>query len=649
MNKTSDIGTAQRHTPVTFETTLGIRVPSDPQISADGTQVAFVLSERVADRPTPRERIWLVETQQGAEPHPFTDGPKGDTCPRWSPDGRWLAFVSERDEADWGHPQLYLMPAMGGSPHRLCLMPNGVSGPAWSPDGDRLAFLSLEGEEPSTEPKVDEGLRHQRLWTIRPESDTPEPVTAPDLTVWSYAWSPDGAQLAVYYSTSPGETAWYRGQIGVVPATGGAVRQVTQLTRQAAALAWARDGQQLYYVSGEWSDRPLIGGDIYVLPLNDEEPRNLTPSAELSVSWVHELPDGRLLYAAWEGLTNAVGLLHLTTGERVPLARDYYLGDGSWPRLSATSDGRRCTATHADETHPLEVWLGEIGGTESEAQLAWRRLTRLNAPAEETLAIVPSQRISYTGADNWRIEGLFTPPMGGRTGAPPPLVVWVHGGPTSAFRETYLQPGRLDAVLLTQLLANAGFATLRVNPRGGMGRGVAFADAVLGDPGGKDLEDVLRGVDYIVEQGWADGERVAIGGWSYGGFLTAWAVTQTPRFKAAVVGAGICDFHSFHAQSNIPDWDMRVLAADPLVEPEAYRARSAITFAQRVTTPTLVLHGEQDPSVPVSQAYACYRALRECGVPAELAVYPREGHGVRECEHLRDIWARLIRWFERYV
>src|SRR5262249_11275887 len=175
------------------------------------------------------------------------------------------------------------------------------------------------------------------------------------------------------------------------------------------------------------------------------------------------------------------------------------------------------------------------------------------------------------------------------------------------------------------------------------------ADAVLGDPGGKDFADLLRGVDYSIEQGWADSARVGIGGWSYGGFLTAWAVTQTPRLKAAGMGAGNCDFPSFHAQSNIPDWDMRILSANPLEQPEVYRARSAITYAQRITTPTLVLHGEQDPSVPVSQAYAFYRALREHGVPAELAVYPREGHGVREREHLRDLLARLIRWLETYL
>ncbi len=167
--------------------------------------------------------------------------------------------------------------------------------------------------------------------------------------------------------------------------------------------------------------------------------------------------------------------------------------------------------------------------------------------------------------------------------------------------------------------------------------------------GGKDLEDVLRGVDYLVEQGLADGERLGIMGWSYGGYMTAWAVTQTNRFKAALMGAGVCDFHSFHAQSNIPDWDKRILEADPLEQPEVYRAHSALTFARNVTTPTLIVHGESDESVPVNQAYAFYRALRERGVATELAVYPREGHGLRERDHSRDFQERMLRWFARYL
>jgi dipeptidyl aminopeptidase/acylaminoacyl peptidase len=650
---------AAPRTPLTFEATLAIRTPADPQLTSDGRLVAFTLNEWLPDQPKPRERIWVVDVEGTGEPRPFTDGPKGDTSPRWSPDGATLAFVSERDDADKGHPQIYLQPRAGGSARRLCRMPNGVGRLQWSPDGGRIAFLSSEGAPHTSGPKVNEELRHTRLWTVRPESDTPELVTPPDVTVWRYAWSPDSTQLAVFYSTRPGETEWYRGQLGLVSAHGGAVRQITRLTRQAEAPTFSRDGKTLYFILGEWSDRGLVGGEVCALDLTTDggAPRTLTPGIEISISWLRELPDGRLLYAAWDNLANQVGLLDPATGHLTPLTPNFWLGDGAWPRLSITPDGARFAATHCDAAHAVDVWLGELdaqdsksgsnGKTPSDA-VAWRELTRLNPLAEETLALATSRRIAYEGAGGWRIEGFFTPPLDARRGTPPPLVLLVHGGPTSAFRESYLQTATLTERTV-QLLAAAGFAVLWVNPRGSIGRGVVFADAVLGDPGGGDYEDLRRGVDYVVAQGWADGERAGIFGWSYGGFMTAWAVTQTPRFKAAVMGAGICDFHSFHAQSNIADWDMRVLAADPLERPEWYRQHSAITYARRVTTPTLILHGEVDPSVPVNQSDAFYRALRERGVPTELAIYPGEGHGIRERDHLRDLFARLIRWFETYL
>ena len=198
-------------------------------------------------------------------------------------------------------------------------------------------------------------------------------------------------------------------------------------------------------------------------------------------------------------------------------------------------------------------------------------------------------------------------------------------------------------------MAAAGYAVFHPNMRGSWGHGAAFADAVLGDMGGKDFQDILNGVEYLVQQGRVDGNRVCIGGWSNGGFLSAWAVTQTNRFKAALVGAGIMDWLNMHAQTTIPDADVLLLAADPLEQPEVYLRHSPITYAARVTTPTLILHGENDPFCPVAQAYAFYRALRECDVPVECVIYPRAGHGVSERDHVRDSLERQLRWFEKYV
>ena len=638
--------------PVTPEAIVDLRYPADANLSPDGQRVAFVVEERIADQPKRTGRIWIVDTA-GSEAQPITRSKREESCPRWSPDSKQLAFIS-KGESEKDKPQLHLISAEGGEAKQVCTMPNGVSDLAWSPGGPssspgrgyRIAFISLEGEEPQSDPKVIAPGRHHRLWTVRPDYDVPEPVTPNGVTVWEYTWSPDSKYLTLYYSTGPDDTDWYRGQIGIVAASGGAVHQVSQLTRQASALTWSPDGKRLAYISGEWSDPGRGCGDIFVLSLESGETRNLTPGIDFSPCWCRWFPDNRhLLYTCDKGVTQQIGILDETDGMIMLLEKDFVM---QWdqPSLSPTPDLCSFATIHSCQRHPPDIWFGELTHSQENKGdntqgIAWHRLSRLNPIAEETFAIAPSERISYESVDGWRIDALFTPPLTRKNDALPPLYVNVHGGPSGAWCDDW---GMFD----TQLLASAGYAVLRPDTRGSWGRGVAFADAVLGDMGGKDLQDILRGVDYLVEQGLVDGNRVSIGGWSNGGFLTARAVTQTTRFKAAMMGAGISDWHNMHAQTNIADADTRLLAADPLENPEVYRKHSPITYAGRVTTPTLILHGENDPAVPVAQAYAFYRALRERNIPVELVVYPREGHGLSEYKHLVDYMQRLLRWLERY-
>jgi dipeptidyl aminopeptidase/acylaminoacyl peptidase len=296
--------------------------------------------------------------------------------------------------------------------------------------------------------------------------------------------------------------------------------------------------------------------------------------------------------------------------------------------------------THSAQDHPNDVFLGKL--VDGASGIAWRRLSRLNPLFEETVALATTERIRYESVDGWQIDALLTHPVGHQIDGLPPLVVNVHGGPSWAWADVCVN-------FWTQVLASAGYAVLSPNIRGSWGRGVAFADAVVGDMGGKDYQDVLQGVEYLVKRGLVDADRVAIVGWSYGGFMSAWAISQTTRFKAAVVGAGIADWHSFHAQSNLSDWDKRFLGADMLDNPEVYRERSPITYAASITTPTLILHGEVDKPVPVNQAYALHSALSERGVPVEMVVYPREGHGPRERAHRHDIEERIVNWLKRYL
>jgi dipeptidyl aminopeptidase/acylaminoacyl peptidase len=628
-----------RVTPGAME---NLRLPTNVHLSPDGQRVAFVIMEPVFDQPKRQGRIWIVDTSAG-EPHPLTKGPGEDSSPRWSPDNQQLAFIAKSNgEGSKGKAQLYIMLAQEGKARQVCTMPNGVGDIEWSPDGERISFLSLEGEEPGSDPHVIAPNRHQRLWTIRPDYDIPEPVTPDGLTVWEYSWSPDSQHIALYYSTGSDDTDWYRGQIGIVSARGGAVRQLTHLTRQASALAWSPDSTRMVFISGEWSDPCQGGGDVFVLSLTEEdtEPHNLTPAISFSPAWCRWFPDGqRLLFTAWNGLTQQIGILNENDGSITTLLEDFVMSV-VWPHLSTTSDLRFFATTHATQQHPSDIWLGEILNGDNDPKMNLKRLTRLNPIAEETFALAPSERISYQSVDDWRIEALFTPPIANLTGTPPPLVVNVHGGPSWAWLDDF-------GTNWTQTLASAGYAVLRANIRGSWGRGLAFADAVIYDMGGKDFQDLLYGVDYLVERGLVHGNRVAIAGGSYGGFMAAWAVTQTTRFKAAIMSAGVSDFHSFHAQSRISDWDIRFLGGNPLEHPQLYRERSPITYAAQVKTPTLIIHGENDHDVPINQSHAFYRALREKNVPVEFVTYPREGHGLSEHAHRKDCEERILRWLER--
>jgi dipeptidyl aminopeptidase/acylaminoacyl peptidase len=632
--------------PITANSWFDMRLPGDIAISPDGKQIAFEVSARPPGQDAMRTRIWLGE-RAGGELRPLTKGKKADTCPRWRPDGKRLAFLT-KGENEREKPQLHIMDVESGEIRQVCAMPNGASELAWSPDGSRVAFISVEGEEPQSDPKVitpDKG-RHHRLWTVRPDYDTPEPVTPDGITVWEYTWSPDSTQLALYYSTGAEVTDWYHSQIGVVSANGGAVRQLTRFApreRQARALAWSPDGQRIAFVSGRWSDPGRGGGDIYSLTLENARMINLTPGIEISLTWCAWFPDGkRILYTAVDGVKHQTGILNTADGSTTALDREFVM-QGDQPFLSTKPDLSSFATVHSTSQQPPDVYTGTLTYRGDQITgIEWQRLSRLNPIQEETYAWATSRPMRYQSIDGTFVDALFTPPVKRMHGELPPLFVNVHGGPSGAWCDDW-------SSFYTQMLASAGYAVLRTNYRGSWGRGVDFANGVIGDMGGKDFQDMLYGVDYLIAQGLVDGERLAIGGWSNGGYLAAWAVTQTTRFKAAIMGAGIADWFNMHAQTNILDADLLLLDADPLENPDAYRRSSPMTYAKRVKTATLILHGENDPAVPVAQAYAFYRALCERNVPVELVVYPREGHGLREKEHGLDEDTRLLRWLEKYV
>lgn len=629
---------------LTIDDLLALRQVADAQIHPAGDLVAYVVADSVSE---PRQQaapsaIWIA----GNEYEPRQVSAEGTRAhhPRWSPDGGRLAFLARRalDERD----QLYLLDGGFGEARRLSDCPDGVSATAWAPDGRSLALLATDPSPESDEDReagrdwtTFESLhRFTRIWRCDVDSGAVTPLCDADLQVWEIAWSPDGTTLAALVSDEPYNWAWYRARLVTIDVASGAVTPLRGARKQLTDPAWSPDGSRLAVISCTWSDQGMTGGDVIVVDRSGGAERNLTaghPRSYLSAAW--EPDGGRLLCAAIEdgeaelGYLSVDGAWEVFWRERASLLR--------WGTpFSRAADGT-LAVVRSDPASPADVWL-----IRPEPERVASRVSDHN-PWTRERQIATTEPVWWESFDGMRIQGLLvrTAEPGDR---PRPTVVLVHGGPTSLW--AYDFPGT-RSMGWVQLLAAAGYAVFLPNPRGSMGFGTAFAEANIGDMGGGDWADVMAGIDHLVAAGIADPARLGLAGWSYGGYLTAWGVTQTKRFRAAVAGASITNWISFHGASTIPDFDAVFYASDPFDWDGRYGQFSPMAHVRNVETPTLFLHGEQDPICPAGQALEMFRALKELGVETELVIYPREGHGMRERAHARDVLERAVRWLSERV
>ena len=634
------------------EDVLGFKNVSDAQLSPDGEIVAFVVGDSfTVDTKLQKSNIWVVSTE-GGEPRRLTSGPRPDTTPRWSPDGETMALLSDR--AVDGERQIYLLPRLGGEAAQLTRdkgqIPLGrsVDPVAWSPDGTRIGFLRTEGEteeERRRKTERDDAVefekdgKYTRLYVVEVGSEEVTCVSPAGLQVWEFCWSPDGREFAVVASDRPYEQDWYTCRLAAFSIDGGPVRTLHFSKRQVAKPTWSPDGNAVAFVSSNWSDRGLTAGSVYVVSAGGRA-RDLSAGHVASVNGLAwERDSQRLLTFALERGGTGVAEIDLEIGERTLLwYSDVALSDA--PTVFSTDEASRIAVVREDANNPKDVWLGQ----RKAGEVLWRQLTSLH-PQTSELELGATESIHWRGADDWEMQGLLIQPAGTSSEGPHPMVTLVHGGPTT------MQPNRFNGGFqYLQLLASRGMAVFLPNYRGSAGWGLEFAESNIGDMGGKDWEDITRGIDHCVFEGIADPERLGIGGGSYGGFMTAWAVTQTDRFKAAFMAAGISDWRSFHGRSYLCDWDsIHYGGADPWEPDGLYRRFSPITYVKQVTTPTLIVHGEEDGDVPVEQGYLFFRALKDLGVETELVVYPREPHGLGERNHMLDMNRRAVEWFARHL
>ena len=640
----------QEKRPLKPEDVVDIRTASDVQISADGRWVAFVVTEP-ADPTKPQKprdtNIWVVPADGSHPARSFAASPKSDTHPRWSPDGRYLAFLSDRGEPAGEEKeaknQVYLMRTDGGEAEQLTNLKGGVTDLRWSRDGKMIAFTVLDPDteaeqkahkEGCDENFVDHHYKFARLWVLTLTDREAEQVTKQDLHISGFDWSADGAELTMSASSTPrnDDTYWHARLVVVRRLTGEIVRSLSE--DFAGDLRWSPDGQTIAFQ--EYSPN-RIASWLAVVPAAGGPSRPLLKDYAGTVRDYEWEADSKHLVAEFNQRTHDQFLrVDSSDGSVTEMPAETALPASDF---ASSLDGRTLAYARGAADSPPDVWAYMTGGTPG-------RLTGLN-PQAKNWRLGAVKDISWKNQkDGTTIYGVLVTPPDFKPGQAYPTIVEVHGGPVWAWWSGWLGSWHEWA----QLLASNGYVVLLPNPRGSIGQGWKFTEANRDDWGGGDFRDIMDGVDYLIAQKIADPNRLGIGGWSYGGFMTSWAVTHTNRFKAAVVGAAVTNLFSFDGTTDITPSFLRYYFLDfPFTRRADYDQHSAMSFLKNCKTPSLVLHGEADERVPTSQGWEFYNGLRMLGVPAEMVTYPREHHGFLERAHQVDVLTRLLAWYDKYL
>lgn len=627
-----------------------ISAGTTPTASPDGRSIAFAGEVRAALEG--RARFRLAEADE-AGVRTLTD-PTLDVderCPRYSPDGGTIAFTSDRRNA--GIQQLALYDVTSGQLRETPPIDGIVEQLRWSPDGTRIllgvAGLGAElsagqgsgdavrgggGELPAWIPKLNSGITgdHWRsIWIYDVAADTVERRELPELNVWESDWSGPDAVIAVV-SPSPDEAAWYTAELHRIDLSTGRNEVVHTSDRQLGWPAASPAGRRCAVVQACSSDRWLIAGDVVIVDAEGAPAKIDTLGTDVThLQWLGET---RLAFIGLRGLHTVAGVHDTASGETVETWSSTTSCGDIYPVASFLPDGSAAIVHSAYTVYQELAWLrdGHVHPVAS-----------LRHPGADTVSGVSgsTEPIEWTAPDGTAIQGLLSTPDGD---GPFPLVVNVHGGPVWSYRNLWSLGGSYS-----RLLVSRGYAVLHPNPRGSSGRGQAFAEAVFGDPGGADMHDLLSGIDALVTRGTVDPDRVGVTGGSYGGYMSAWLITQDRRFAAAAPMFPVTDWYSQHLTSNISFFDELLLADDPKSAAGAYSMRSPVRFAHQADTPTLQSAGVEDRCTPPGQAEEFHAALLGAGVPSICLIYPGEGHGLRAYPAIIDQGTRIVDWFERYM
>jgi dipeptidyl aminopeptidase/acylaminoacyl peptidase len=574
----------------------------------------------------------------------------------WSPDDRRLAFLSDAEHK--GQMQLCLadvaalaVSQTGGKRTTAvrCVthMKGDLSAPRWSPDGTRVAFLFIENAPRAAGPLAaetpDEGVVEdhpfeQRLAIVDLATQRMRQITPADSYIYEYDWSPDGKQFAATSAKGSGDDNWYIAQLFTVDAASGAMRAIYKppVEIQLAEPRWSPDGKSVAFIGGLMSDEGSTGGDIYVVPASGGNAQDVTPGMASSPAKITWLPGrNEILFAGHEG----GGVNFGTVDPESKMMRQLWRGDETLGAsqfefgFTVAQDGKTMAVVRQSYSDAPEVWVGEVG--------AWQKVTSLNAG--RSAAWGKTQNLAWTNG-GVKVQGWLMYPANYDPAKKYPMVVSVHGGPASVVTPHWPSSGEFAA-----FLSPAGYFVLFPNPRGSYGRGEAFTRANVKDYGYGDFQDILAGVNAAVKSASIDENRIGLTGWSYGGYMTMWGVTQTNRFRAAVAGAGLANWQSYYGENKIDKWMIPYFGASVYDDPAVYAKSSPITFIKNAKTPTLILVGDSDGECPPPQSYEFWHALKTLGVETQFVIYEHEGHRFVKPEHSRDRVERVTGWFDAHL
>ena len=623
---------------------MKIKSINQTDISNDGKYIAYVVREAIMKDKKSEflSQIWVYNTG-GSQSIQYTFNEKSSTSPKFSPDGKKIAFLSSRS----GKNQIWIMNTLGGEAKKLTDEKKGVRSIKWSPDGKMISFLKsdddTEEEIKSKKNKtdvilVDKNFKYSHIYSYNLEEDTVTQVTSGNYSVNSFDYSPNGKKIIFSHQEDTNiNTGFVNTDISVIDSDGNNLKILIDRPGRDGNPIFSRDGNKFAFISSGGKQESIGLGDVFIYDLKNNEIKKLANTFNRSsniISWTSD--DENLIISESVKTTSQLLLLPTNGDSYISWSKEKY-NNGVISSVVKSKFSEKIVLCYENLNTPVEVYISETN------KPSFEKISDINNLKYPKLS--KTEIITWKSYDGKEIEGILTYPKNYKKGQKYPVILQIHGGPAGVFSERFNgRPG----IYMTEYFSEKGYVTIKPNPRGSTGYGKDFRYANYKDWGFGDYEDVVSGVDKIIDIGIGDPDKQFVMGWSYGGYLTSFIVTKTDRFKAASMGAGLPNLISMVTTTDIQDYLVAHMGGEFWNDYETYEKHSAIYQIKNTTTPTQIIHGANDLRVPFTQGQEFYRALDRLGVDTEMIVYPRTPHGPREPKFLMDVSERILVWFEKY-